>query len=881
MAEALRSALSSFKHSASNPTELESMLEEIFPGIELTRLQKSRIQAAWANLQTSASSQAQPSSGSSGQLRLEGQEPQTFTQKQLEERAIELENGYCNLGLVLGASATVQLRLEGDEPQEAFVENFNMKGESAVVILFDIQYLPARTAKAAEVFVEASVCPRTPKADVAGTEKDGEPKVPHGEVVAEVSGEVPIEEVKESGFHLHIFNDTPMSMQVLSEASKHLHPAFIPPGGTEKWVPPSGIDLLEAWAHAINSEKLNLVLFKTSYLLELSSGKVYTTLTGGVEKPATDLQGILVSSTVSRIKQIVVTLKRHCERWMWSVPDEVKIEHMTIPGVLDTKQSAQHHNFDFRHMLHTGIRGFDITLSSHLRRLFVDYNSCFGDLEPDNIIDRCMEFLANNSTECIILLVNRSSQADETFNKAFGEFARKTAGRTGVLAKPLPPQALSLKLSDVRGKVVLLRSFYLESPLEDLGAYVTDEIQTLGDSVGARFGHGGPLLKRIPLSQQQAQREAAVNMRMTGRGLSGIIFMQLRPVGEEPDLLCAVGLLLCFNSYLNPGTAMCGCRIGNSGPKIPCAFATRRPKGQTCLRGAACDKCHNCVPRHLGAKRREEERRQAARAVFFQGPPRRLGDVTDPLAPGAVTALAGKRLAFVRAFLPAIMRSDLWPLWQIYQHERGAMRDEICKQLLVMCEPNFSESTKKTKCRQLLEMCREKTCAGDIEETLKPYLATEHGGKSEEHKLTDPEKTFVKLMSCLLCCNLAWPDLKFQDLRVRRQRRQALRMAAAVISHQTLDSFVMSEFWAVTAVCSQEALVGDRQSMRKARDFFGVQDEEILKTWQKQTFTNACKAAEAAGARDLAIEYMHLASWLESTPQYSQQSSGMTTGKRR
>ena len=142
MAEALRSALSSFKHSASNPTELESMLEEIFPGIELTRLQKSRIQAAWANLQTSASSQAQPSSGSSGQLRLEGQEPQTFTQKQLEERAIELENGYCNLGLVLGASATVQLRLEGDEPQEAFVENFNMKGESAVVILFDIQYLP-------------------------------------------------------------------------------------------------------------------------------------------------------------------------------------------------------------------------------------------------------------------------------------------------------------------------------------------------------------------------------------------------------------------------------------------------------------------------------------------------------------------------------------------------------------------------------------------------------------------------------------------------------------------------------------------------------------------------------------------------------------------
>ena len=238
-------------------------------------------------------------------------------------------------------------------------------------------------------------------------------------------------QVKESGFHLHIFNDTPMSMQVLSEASKHLHPAFIPPGGTEKWVPPSGIDLLEAWAHAINSEKLNLVLFKTSYLLELSSGKVYTTLTGGVEKPATDLQGILVSSTVSRIKQIVVTLKRHCERWMWSVPDEVKIEHMTIPGVLDTKQSAQHHNFDFRHMLHTGIRGFDITLSSHLRRLFVDYNSCFGDLEPDNIIDRCMEFLANNSTECIILLVNRSSQADETFNKAFGEFARKNCRENG------------------------------------------------------------------------------------------------------------------------------------------------------------------------------------------------------------------------------------------------------------------------------------------------------------------------------------------------------------------------------------------------------------------------------------------------------------------
>jgi hypothetical protein len=149
--------------------------------------------------------------------------------------------------------------------------------------------------------------------------------------------------------------------------------------------------------------------------------------------------------------------------WMAAIPDQKKLSEITIPGTHDTCTStafgmSKCQNLTLEEQLPVGIRFIDIRCRHFHDKFELHHGSDYLGLNFDYVLNKCRAFLKAHRRECIIMSVKEEHDAagnKKTFEEVFDEYVQKDPD-LWYLGNTIP--ALS---PDVRGKIVLLRRFYI------------------------------------------------------------------------------------------------------------------------------------------------------------------------------------------------------------------------------------------------------------------------------------------------------------------------------------------------------------------------------------------------------------------------------------
>jgi 1-phosphatidylinositol phosphodiesterase len=187
--------------------------------------------------------------------------------------------------------------------------------------------------------------------------------------------------------------------------------------------------------------------------------------------------------------------------WMRDIPDDARVTELSIPGTHDTCSVdgllgfGKTQNLDLDDQLNAGIRFLDIRLSHYRDNLFVHHDIVHMGKSYADVLDICINFLAQYPSEAIFMSVKDEERFDSTLGRfapseVFGKFrgdranwaVRSSAFQDAFQARtwqqvddeslfynltiPLPgsqPASSALtartKLGEVRGKIVLFRRF--------------------------------------------------------------------------------------------------------------------------------------------------------------------------------------------------------------------------------------------------------------------------------------------------------------------------------------------------------------------------------------------------------------------------------------
>lgn len=191
--------------------------------------------------------------------------------------------------------------------------------------------------------------------------------------------------------------------------------------------------------------------------------------------------------------------------WMGLLNGQYTLDRYTIPGTHDSgteklAAGASHtQNFGIGRQLEDGIRFLDIRLdrkcpdyppvppSTPDRDELVVKHSCDDcDLSFVQVLDTCKAFLAAHPGETILMLVNKSGCVSDTIAAKFMQYLQRPAyAKLFYLADTMPT------LDQVRGKIVLLRRFKLQTPavlgLDLSEGWLKDETFTLITPQGQHF----------------------------------------------------------------------------------------------------------------------------------------------------------------------------------------------------------------------------------------------------------------------------------------------------------------------------------------------------------------------------------------------------------
>jgi Domain of unknown function (DUF5050)/Phosphatidylinositol-specific phospholipase C, X domain len=155
------------------------------------------------------------------------------------------------------------------------------------------------------------------------------------------------------------------------------------------------------------------------------------------------------------------------DMWMSAITGDPLLSTITIPGTHDSctfnilPGMSKCQNMSLPEQFAAGIRFIDIRCRHYYDRFELHHGSDYLNLNFDYVLDQCYEFFSDpkHSKECIIMSVKREYTSEgnqKTFQEVFSEYMkRKDKKVSWHVGNTIP------KLSAVRGKVVLVRRFFV------------------------------------------------------------------------------------------------------------------------------------------------------------------------------------------------------------------------------------------------------------------------------------------------------------------------------------------------------------------------------------------------------------------------------------
>ena len=154
--------------------------------------------------------------------------------------------------------------------------------------------------------------------------------------------------------------------------------------------------------------------------------------------------------------------------WMSKISDNVLISSLNIPGTHNSgalyeplPRTAKCQSLTLAQQLEAGVRFFDIRCRHQNDRFGIYHGPISQKLTFDTVLGTMRGFLKKNPSECIVLSIkeeHRSSRTTRSFPDTLHSYIKKNP-RFWCIKKNIP------KLSEVRGKLILLRRFPSANPL--------------------------------------------------------------------------------------------------------------------------------------------------------------------------------------------------------------------------------------------------------------------------------------------------------------------------------------------------------------------------------------------------------------------------------
>lgn len=149
-------------------------------------------------------------------------------------------------------------------------------------------------------------------------------------------------------------------------------------------------------------------------------------------------------------------------KWMASISDQKQLSEITIPGThnsctFNATSISKCQNLKLDEQLMAGIRYIDIRCRHYYDVFELHHGREYLHLNFDYVLTACEAFLKEHNKECIVMLVQNEYQPAgnvKTFEQVFNEYVQRYPDLF-YLGNTIPT------LSRVRGKVVVLRRFYI------------------------------------------------------------------------------------------------------------------------------------------------------------------------------------------------------------------------------------------------------------------------------------------------------------------------------------------------------------------------------------------------------------------------------------
>ena len=154
------------------------------------------------------------------------------------------------------------------------------------------------------------------------------------------------------------------------------------------------------------------------------------------------------------------------KKWMKDIDDSSYIGELSIPGTHDsgsynikniTTPFARCQNKSLEEQLNMGCRFLDIRLGYIGDKLIVHHGKISCKLDFNEVISTCVDFLKENPSETILMSIKKECEKNPvslTFAQSFMQYTRESKSEDYWNFMTEIPQ-----LSEVRGKIVLLRRF--------------------------------------------------------------------------------------------------------------------------------------------------------------------------------------------------------------------------------------------------------------------------------------------------------------------------------------------------------------------------------------------------------------------------------------
>lgn len=184
--------------------------------------------------------------------------------------------------------------------------------------------------------------------------------------------------------------------------------------------------------------------------------------------------GISPKSVFGPSLNTTYTLPESLSQWMRSLPDNILISEINLPGTHDSAAISAYsktpfacQNISVIDQLRYGIRLLDVRLKMITDGANFSFVTCHGDTSINeyqgfpSLMDECKSFLSTYPSETIVM----SLKVDDWYNSGSNQPNALNALKTLLHTYPVTTSASLQKLMDVRGKIVLFNRINLDLEL--------------------------------------------------------------------------------------------------------------------------------------------------------------------------------------------------------------------------------------------------------------------------------------------------------------------------------------------------------------------------------------------------------------------------------